>query len=136
MTTLIAVISFSVLTAGCLEDVVKTSEPAENFTLPPNVQNVARQVNEKVPVDVYFDATVSMKGYTTLAAGNVYRIFPDILTDVGSSMGEVNFYKFGEQITLLENRDYRNYSSPAPYYEIITAIQNVVEQANSPHIFR
>jgi len=132
--TLIVVISFSVLTAGCLEDVLGTSEPTENFTLPPNVQQAARQVNEKVPVDVYFDATVSMKGYTTLAAGNVYRTLPDILTDVGSSMGEVNFYKFSEQITLLENRDYRNYSSPAPYYEIVTAIQNVVAQANPAHL--
>ena len=27
---------------------------------------------EKVDTDVYFDATVSMKGFTTLAAGNVY----------------------------------------------------------------
>ena len=37
--------------------------------------------SEKMDVDVYLDATVSMQGYTTLAAGNVYRTLPDLLYD-------------------------------------------------------
>lgn len=100
----------------------------------PEIYQRSASIPEKVDVDVYFDATVSMKGYTTLAAGNVYRTLPDLLSDLGSSMGEVKFYGFGEKVRELAGREYRNFSSPEPYIELITAVHNVVEESNTSHL--
>ena len=88
----------------------------------------------KVDVDVYLDATVSMQGFTTLAAGNVYRALPDLLDELGNSMGTVKFYSFGAKIQPLEGRDYRRFTTPAPYVETITAIANVVDAADTSHL--
>lgn len=90
--------------------------------------------SEKMDVDVYLDATVSMQGYTTLAAGNVYRTLPDLLYDLGSNMGEIKFYGFGAQIQALEGRNYRQFTTPTPYTETITAISNVVDAADTNHL--
>ena len=102
--------------------------------LPENYRRSETALSERVDVDVYFDATVSMKGYTTLAAGNVYRTLPDILSDIGGSMGEIKFYGFGENVTELDGREYRKFSSPEPYNEIITAVHNVIDKADSSHL--
>ena len=114
--------------AGC------GSDSNDKISLPEDFKQTYETANNKVNVDVYFDATVSMKGYTTLSAGNVYRTLPDIFTDIGSSMGEIKFYKFGEEISELANRDYRKFSSPEPYNEKITAIQNVVDKSDTNHL--
>lgn len=114
--------------AGC------GSNEEGGIDLPKDFRQVTEVANEKVNVDIYFDATVSMKGYTTLSAGNVYRTLPDIFTDIGSSMGEIKFYKFGAEISELQNRDYRKYSSPEPYNEKITAVQNVVDKSDTNHL--
>ena len=89
---------------------------------------------DKIESDVYFDATVSMQGYTTLDGGNVYRNLPDSLNDICGRMGGVSFYSFGEKIQPLNGRDYRRFNSPAPYTEIITAVHNVIDNANSEHL--
>ena len=75
-----------------------------------------------------------MKGYTTLAAGNVYRTLPDLLGDLGSSMGDVKFYAFGENFRELSGREYRKFSSSEPYVELITAVHNVIDKADSSHL--
>ena len=100
----------------------------------PEIYRRSAPVQEQVAVDVYFDATVSMKGYTTLAAGNVYRTLPDLLSDIGSSMGEVKFYGFGEKVKELAGREYRKFSSPEPYSELITAVHNVIDEADAEHL--
>ena len=123
----------TIFSAGC-EGIFDGGEENSGLVLPQDYVQSTKPINEKVAVDVYFDATVSMRGYTTLAAGNVYRTLPDILTDVGSSMGEIKFYQFGAEIKLLENRDYRKFSSPDPYVEPITAVQNVVDRADTSHL--
>ena len=102
--------------------------------LPVAVETEIDTAPEKITTDIYFDATVSMRGYTTLSGGNVYRTLPDILSDIGGSMGEVNFYSFGEKITPLEGRDYRRFSSPEPYNEIITAVHNVIDKSEPAHL--
>ena len=124
---LIVLIGFSC--GGCEEE-----ESDSPLQLPENYRRAAATVSERVNVDVYFDATVSMKGYTTLAAGNVYRTLPDLLSDIGSSMGEVKFYGFGENVTELAGRDYRKFSSPEPYNEVITAVHNVIDKSDSAHL--
>ncbi len=102
--------------------------------LPVAVKSEIDTVPEKITTDIYFDATVSMRGYTTLSGGNVYRTLPDILSDIGGSMGEVNFYSFGEKIKPLVGKDYRRFSSPEPYNEIITAAHNVIDKSEPSHL--
>ena len=85
---------------------------------------------EKIDTDIYFDATVSMKGFTTLAAGNVYLTLPDLLGDLCGAAGDVKFYSFGEQIHELDGRTYRKFSTPEVYTEAITAVANVVDRAD------
>ncbi|MBR4903398.1 MAG: hypothetical protein IKZ53_01910 [Selenomonadaceae bacterium] len=89
---------------------------------------------EKIDTDIYFDATVSMKGFTTLAADNVYITLPDLLGDLCGAAGEVKFYSFGEQIHELDGRSYRNFATPEVYNEAITAVANVVDRADTSHL--
>ena len=89
---------------------------------------------QQVDTDIYFDATVSMRGFTTLAAGNVYLTLPDLLGDLCGSMGAVKFYSFGEQIHTLDGRSYRQFTTPDVYTEAITAIANVVDRADTSHL--
>ena len=89
---------------------------------------------EKVDTDIYFDATVSMKGFTTLATGNVYLTLPDLLGDLCGAAGEVKFYSFGEQIHALDGRNFRQFTTPEVYTESITAVANVVDRADTNHL--
>ena len=100
--------------------------------LPGTLPNVL--TTEKIDTDIYFDATVSMKGFTTLAAGNVYLTLPDLLGDLCGAMGAVNFYSFGEQIHQLDGRSYRQFTTPEVYTEAITAVANVVDRADIDHL--
>ena len=90
--------------------------------------------SEKIDTDIYFDATVSMKGFTTLAAGNVYLTLPDLLGDLCGAAGEVKFFSFGEQIRPLDGRSYRQFTAPEVYTEPITAVANVVDRADTDHL--
>ena len=89
---------------------------------------------EKIDTDIYFDATVSMKGFTTLAAGNVYLTLPDLLGDLCGSAGETRFFAFGEQIRPLDGRSYRQFTTPNVYTEPITAVANVIDRADTAHL--
>ena len=115
------------LTVGCGSD--NESSKLPNFPAAP-----VEVKNEKFDIDVYLDATVSMQGYTTLAAGNLYRTLPDMLDELGSSMGAIKFYSFGAKIKPLEGREYRKFTTPEPYVETITAISNVVDAADTSHL--
>lgn len=101
--------------------------------LPGTLPNVLT-APEKVDTDVYFDATVSMKGFTTLASGNVYLTLPDLLGDLCGSMGTVKFFSFGQTIHALDGRNYRRFTTPDVYTEPITAVANVVDAADTSHL--
>ena len=104
-------------------------------TVPPLPGTLPKALTaQKVDTDIYFDATVSMRGFTTLAAGNVYLTLPDLLGDLCGSLGEVKFYSFGEQIHALDGRTYRQFTTPAVYTEPITAVANVVDRADTNHL--
>ena len=90
--------------------------------------------SEKIDTDIYFDATVSMKGFTTLATGNVYLTLPDLLGDLGGAMGETNFFAFGEEIHPLDRVNYRRFTTPEVYTEPITAVANVIDRADMNHL--
>ena len=90
------VLFMTVALSGC----IGPDEPI--LTMPPGSQVPPGQKPARMTVDVYWDATVSMRGFTTLAAGNVYRTLPDMLGELGVSLGEARFFRFGEQITPIE----------------------------------
>ena len=90
--------------------------------------------SEKTDSDIYFDATVSMKGFTTLSAGNVYLTLPDLLSDLCGAEGETKFFSFGEHIHPLDRTNYRRLTSPEVYVEPITAVANVVDRADPNHL--
>ena len=90
---------------------------------------------EKVDTDIYFDATVSMRGFTTLAADNVYLTLPDLLGDLCSATGDVKFYSFGEQIHELDGRSYRQFTTPEVYNEAITGPRRAFSLVDYHHGF-
>ena len=105
-------------------------------TVPPLPGTLPNAVTapDKLDSDIYFDATVSMRGFTTLAGGNVYLTLPDLLGDLCGSMGAVKFYSFGEQIHALDGRSYRQFTATEVYTEAITAVDNVVDAADTSHL--
>ena len=105
-----------------------------SISMPAEVVQTGQETMEGTTVDVYWDATYSMQGYTTLASGNVYRTLPDQLGDIGDSMGEVRFFRFGAEVTPMDGREYRQFSTPAAYTELITAVHNAVENADENHL--
>jgi|GEM_PF-1154647 len=125
-----AAILFSLFLGGC-------SPPWEDevsITMPEDIAQASQDVSEEIGVDVYWDATYSMYGYTTLAAGNAYRTLPDELGDIGDSMGQVRFFRFGAEVMPMEGREYRKFSDPGAYTELITAVHNVVDKADPNHL--
>ena len=126
MKKFLALICVAILICGCGNQI--QSVPPLPGTLP----NVL--TSEKIDTDIYFDATVSMKGFTTLSAGNVYLTLPDLLGDLCGSMGETKFFSFGEHIHPLDRTNYRRLTSPDVYTELITAVANVVERTDTNHL--
>lgn len=120
-------LTFSVALSGCGDEVGP-------LTMPPGVAPQNGQKAEKLAMDIYWDATISMEGFTKLAAGNVYRSLPDILGDMGSALGEAHFFRFGKEVTPVEGRDYRRFSNPECYTELETYFGNVLEEANPEHL--
>ncbi len=124
---LLIICAVAVLISGCGNQ-VETVPP-----LPGTLPN-ALTAPDKLDSDIYFDATVSMRGFTTLAAGNVYLTLPDLLGDLCGSMGAVKFYGFGEQIHALDGRSHRQFATPDVYTEPITAVANVIDAADTSHL--
>lgn len=127
--TLTVILLFVVALSGCGPE--SSMEP---LPMPPGSAVPPEPVPNKMTVDVYWDATISMQGFTKLAAGNVYRTLPDTLGDLGGSLGDVNFFRFGEQVVLVEGREYRRFSSPDYYTELITSFGSVLDAADPEHL--
>lgn len=89
---------------------------------------------QRPEVDVYFDSTVSMMGYTTIVSGNLYRELPDELMDVGSSMGEIKFFSFGKEVKALSGAEYRNFINKDVYVELENSIKTVIDSAQKDHL--
>lgn len=100
----------------------------------PKEAGQSETVGQSAPiVDIYWDATESMRGYTALQTG-LYRTLPDNLGEIASSMGETHFFRFGEAVTPMEGRSYRSFSSPDAYTELVTSFGRVIDEANADHL--
>lgn len=110
-------------------------------TLPkaPNASSAPTPLGTEMTMDIYWDATVSMQGFTRLAAGNIYRSLPDTLGAWQGNWGEetkcdVHFFRFGDAIAPVEGREYRAFVNPEIYTEKITSFGNVLDEANPEHL--
>ena len=99
----------------------------------PNVE-IVEDKNEPVVMDVYWDATCSMQGYTTIPQNNIYLGLPDNLEDIGTNLGEVHFFRFGENITPMEGRQHRKFMESGFYNEVITSANKVIENSDPNHL--
>jgi hypothetical protein len=118
------------LAGGCSPPWADDAPPVEIPPMPGGEQTNT----EQAAVDIYWDATFSMQGYTTIQEQNAYRSLPDNLEDIGTSIGETKFFAFGENIKPLEGRSHRQFMESSFYGEVITAIHNVVQNANLDHL--
>ena len=94
----------------------------------------AADVSTNPVTDIYFDASLSMAGYTTVQNNNFYRQLPDDLMAIGSSIGETNFYSFGKNVNQLSGYDYRKFINPDAYVELENSIKDVVSSAAPEHL--
>ena len=123
MKKFLLIICAALLIVGCGNQ-IQSAPP-----LPPSKPQV-----QNFDTDIYFDATVSMKGFTSLAAGNVYLTLPDLLGDLCSASGNVQFFSFGAEIHPLDGRNYRRFATPEVYNEAITSVANVIDRADLNHL--
>ena len=124
----VAVLFMSVFLSGC----GGSDEPI--LTMPPGSPMPPASKSSRMTVDVYWDATVSMKGFTTLAAGNIYRELPSLLDELGGSLGEARFFRFGEKVTPVEGRAHLRFREPDCYNELITSFGNVLDEADPKNL--
>ncbi len=112
----------------------RTPKLSEGSVAPPEHPMQAETVPEKIPVDIYWDATYSMQGYTTLSAGNLYRTLPAHLGDIGDAMGGVKFFRFGETVRPLAGREHLRFADASYYDEVITATHRAIDAADPKHL--
>ena len=133
--SLTVILLFTTIICGCSG----IGDPEKPLSVPSNAVVPIEPMPNKMITDIYWDATVSMQGFTRLASGNVYRSLPDIMGDLASSPlgkdpGEVHFFRFGEQITPIEGREYRRFINPDYYTETITSFSSVLDVADPTHL--
>lgn len=91
-------------------------------------------------VDVYLDATLSMRGFTETDTFSYYQQTIPLLESsiINTLKGEKVFYKFGNKSEVLNGRDFLLSQKPAFYgdanFNTKTLIENVLENANPQNL--
>lgn len=100
-----------------------------------------KPVSEALRVDLFFDATLSMKGFVSTQATSVYQqVVPLLERGVieGWNGGQAAFHKFGDDIAPLPGRDYLGAVRPSFYgdskYNTKTFIERVIDRAQPEHL--
>lgn len=127
--SIVAMMFVTFFFAGCSDDLNSTA--LENL---PIIESSNQNRDEKIPVDVLWDATISMQGFTTIAPMNVYRTLPDEIENICALIGDVNFYRFGSDAMKIDRAGYRKFTEPETYTELVTSMANAVEISNPEHL--
>lgn len=108
---------------------------------PPEAQDSYPPVSDSMEVDLFFDATLSMKGFVSTQTTSLYQQTVPLLERgviEGWHGGQAKFYKFGDEIAPLPNRAYLEAAKPAFYsdsrYNKKTFIERVIDQAKPDHL--
>jgi hypothetical protein len=106
---------------------------------PPPVEDQADKlepVSDALKVDLFFDATLSMKGFVSTETASTYQLTVPLLERgviEGWNGGEATFYKFGDDIAPLLGREYLDATKPQFYgdskYNKRTFIERVIDRA-------
>jgi hypothetical protein len=98
-------------------------------------------VSEGLKVDLFFDATLSMKGFVTAQSTTAYQLLVPMLERSvieGWKGGEVTFYKFGDDIAPLPSRTYLDAVKETFYGDSRlnrkTLIERVIDKASTDHL--
>lgn len=98
-------------------------------------------VSEALKVDLFFDATLSMRGFVSTEASSTYQQTVPLLERgviEGWQGGKATFYKFGDDIAELPGRAYLDAVRPTFYgdskYNRKTLIERVVDRAQPDHL--
>lgn len=98
-------------------------------------------ISEALTVDLFFDATLSMKGFVSTQTNSAYQQTVPLLERVvieGWNGGQAAFYKFGDDIAALPGREYLEASKPKFYedskYNKKTLIERVIDRAKPKHL--
>jgi hypothetical protein len=135
--------SVVVLLGLCFLAMSGFSSCSTNRRMPPPDQPDHRfaPVSDALKVDLFFDATLSMKGFVVTQAGSYYQqAIPLLERGVieGWKGGTVSFYKFGDEIAPLPGRSYLDAVKPVFYsdskYNKKTYIERVIDQAALDHL--
>ena len=107
------------------------AEATSSFTAP----------TDALKVDLYFDATLSMQGFTLTESPSTYQqVIPVLERAVieGWGGGEASFFKFGNETAPLPGRTFLDAAKPQFYsdskYNKRTFIERVIDQAQPDHL--
>lgn len=95
---------------------------------------------ENLQVDVYLDATLSMKGFTESDSFSYYQQTIPLLESsvINTLKGEKVFYKFGNKAEVIKDRDFLISQKPEFYadadFNTKTLIENVLENSNPQNL--
>ena len=136
--SMVAMLLIIIMFSGCGDDEQEKEIP---ISMPPSSIKPLQPLPEKFDVDVYWDTTISMQGFTRLATGNVYRHLPDTLGDIVNSLNtdgtdsvKVQFYRFGDSIVPVEGRDHLELRKPEVYTYLVTSFSSVIDVVNPEHL--
>jgi hypothetical protein len=122
--------------SGCSACTRKRSPPPQE-----EEQDKFAPISEALTVDLFFDATLSMKGFVSTQTSSAYQQTVPLLERVvieGWNNGQARFYKFGDAIAPLPGRDYLEAAKPAFYgdknYNKKTLIERVIDEAKPDHL--
>lgn len=108
---------------------------------PEEAQDKLGPVTDALKVDLFFDATLSMKGFVSTQTTSAYQQTVPLLERSvieGWNGGQATFYKFGDDIALLPGRTYLDALRPVFYadskYNTKTFIERVIDQAKQDHL--
>lgn len=132
-----------VLLCLCLISAMGISACTKKRSPPPpaNEQDSVEPVSEALKVDLFFDATLSMKGFVSAQTTSSYQEAVPLLERgviEGWNGGSPTFYKFGDDIAPLPGRDYLGATKSGFYgdskYNKKTLIERVIDQAKPDHL--
>ncbi|MFL6335834.1 MAG: hypothetical protein ACJ754_21195 [Pyrinomonadaceae bacterium] len=119
----------------------KCDRAQRTAALPPNDEPQVGGVSDSIAVDVYLDATLSMKGFIVPGVSSNYERTLQLLeraAQKGWNHGTATFYKFGTRIDPVGGRGYLEgsrpdfYTNPDLYRR--TFIENVIDAANPDNL--
>jgi hypothetical protein len=118
-----------------------TSCPKKRSPPPDASQDNVGAISDALKVDIFFDATLSMKGFVSTQATSTYQQTVPLLERgviEGWNGGQAAFHKFGDDIAPLLGRAYLEALKPAFYgdtkYNKKTFIERVIDRAQPDHL--